>query len=221
MGLFSRQKLWDTLDDVGHYTGSIPWYSTWRSRRFAAAAAFISLIAIIAVLANIKDQELHATWDKVEKGNKLFADSASVSDSVYAQIETYRRVRPINKDDISRMPILKWKKLKLISRLDTSKEHNRPVMISSNVVFLQDDMFKKGTAYLGSCVKRDSITAEKPENDSLPSSEKWYAIKPNYKLCRTNYQMNMPAGYVFADSFYYIEAYHVSLAEPLLFKHKK
>lgn len=221
MGLFNRHQLWDTLDDIRSYDNSVPKNSSWGKRRFGAAMAVVSLFVLAGVFGHSEDEGLKKTWTRVQAGNLLYADSVYLSDSSFTQLHTYRRVRPINAVDISKMHIASWEKLKKIAQIDTSIQHNRPVMLSSNLLFLKNDLFKQHTACIGTYVKSDSLTGDIEEKKDLYFPQKWYAIKPNMKLCKTNYEINMPADYTFADEYYYVKPLTVTLTPPSIFSKKE
>jgi hypothetical protein len=221
MGIFNRNELWDTLDDINSYNRSAPRNGRWGKRGFGAAMGVIFLLVLIGIFGHSQDEQLKQTWNKVKAGDLLYADSIYLRDSTFTQLHTYRRVRPINAADINKMRIAKWEKLKKIARLDTSTQHNRPVMLSSNLLFLQDDMFKQSNACIGTYLKSDSTTGDIEENKDLYFPQKWYAIRPNRLLCQTGYVMNMPVDYTFADEYYYVEPLSVSLTQPSIFMKKK
>ncbi|WP_158824733.1 hypothetical protein [Mucilaginibacter lacusdianchii] len=219
MGLFKREQLWDTLDDIGHYNGSIPWYSTWRSRQRGAVMFWICFLVAGIFIGFIYRQDLNLTWGKLKTGDQLFADSSALKkDSKHYAVTLYRRIRPINAEDIKKMDIQEWKKSQLISQLDTSADHNQPAMKYAGFGISQDSMFKHKTAYIGSYIKKDSTTI-KYYADGSGSSDDWYAIKVNFNLVKKG-EFEMPANFVFADEYYYVDPLDVRLTEPAAFKNK-
>jgi hypothetical protein len=193
-------------------------YRRWYNRLWAKVATVVFVIVVAAVFGNMLEKKVQKSWESVNIGDKLYADSLHLADSNFTQLLTYRRIRPINATDINKKKLPAWKKLKLIAQLDTSVEHNQSLMIVSNLLFLQDDMFKKHTAQIGILINKDSVTAEKPNKGLSASAAKWYAIKPNRKLCDASYKMDIPIGYVLADPYYYVDPYNVSLTEPKILK---
>lgn len=175
---------------------------------------------ILAWAGQVEKEELNYTWNKTNPGDSLYAEDIFVNDSTFTQFHTFRLIRPLAEADVEKMNIPKWKKLKMIAQLDTFSDHQRPVMIDyARMLFLQDDMFKKETAFIGTYIKRDSTIGMYKETIYIPL--KWYAFKPNYTLCNTDYIFKMPANYTFADSNHYVEPSLVRLQEPAIFRNKK
>ena len=195
-------------------------YQKRHNRAWAKAATMIFIIVMIAVLGGNLDAEVQKTWQSINRGDKIYADSSHVANPKFNKLYTYRRIRPFNANDIKKRKIPSWKKLKLIAQLDTSAEHNQSLMIMSNLVFLQDKMFKRHTAQIGVVIKKDSTTAEKPKEGSHSSPSRWYAIIPNRKLYSTNFEMIIPPGYKLADKYYYVDPYEVSGEEFKVFRKK-
>ncbi|RYY18346.1 MAG: hypothetical protein EOO04_24155 [Chitinophagaceae bacterium] len=108
----------------------------------------------------------------------------------------------------------------MIAQLDPYNDRNHPTMITSNLKFIQDSMLKNHTAMLGLYIKSDSVAHEwLPDTSKLHTSpRKWYAIKPNYKICDTNFTMKLPANYRFIDECYYIDPFEVRPFEPDVLK---
>lgn len=218
MRLFKRSDLWDTLDDVSHYNGSQPWYSSWRGIRFGEATAVILLFVVIGVFGNMQDQITQTLWIKVKLNDKIFADSMFVSDTSHRSITLYRKIRPVNMDDINKMDIPRWQKLKLIAQIDTNAEHNKPLMIPSQVNYFNDDMFKGETACIGTFIKRDSVTAVKPDEGMYSDPQKWFAIAPNLTIADTNsYPITIPEKYTYADAYFYTDLDQIVLVEATVF----
>lgn len=188
-----------------------------RRNAFGSAATFVSLIVLAAIFGYMSDQEVQLTWGKLKAGDRIYADSLKLQkDTADYGVSFCRRIRPINASDINKKHIPQWKKLKLISQLDTTAKHNVSRMISSEIRTRQDSMFKRGTALLGIYIKSDS-TSMKYYSDGSGSPEKWYAIKPGPGVLHYS-NFTIPKGYVLADKYYYIDAHDARSEEPTIFK---
>lgn len=219
----SSDKIRDIVDDVDFYRDRFPLRERKSRRLFAYAGVFILLLAIIAYAESGREEKLKATWNKLKTGDMLFADSNYVTNPKYTYFNTYRHIRPINKDDINKLDTPDWVKLKLIAQLNNSEEHNKHMMLGSNIAFIQDSMLKNTTTFLGTYIKSDSISHPwQPDTVKLTTSAaKWYAIKPNIKIADTTFNMQrLPPNYVFADEYYYVDPYEVQTQEPDILKRK-
>jgi hypothetical protein len=189
-----------------------------RNKGFAGFMLLV-LLSFFIVMELLKNQGLNLTWGKFKFGDKVYADNSLLNKKTnqYVPIWTYRRIRPINADDIKQMDIEEWQKLKFITQLDTSKLQMSE-MIRSEISIGQDSVFKYKTTCLGTYLKSDSISAEYYV-DGSGHEENWYAIKINKAIATVALdEFELPANRTYADDYYYIDAHDARLKEAAIFK---
>ncbi len=212
-----QKKLREAVDDIEFYRSRYSLKERLSRRTLPVVALIVVLVIAAAIFTNIQNKKVAQTWSVIKEGDALYADSDYVHSKTRTQILTYRLIHPWNKTDIMKLDTPDWIKTKLIAQLDTSEEAMRPFMLSSDLVFMKDSMYKYGHTLLGKYVKRDSTAAEWiPDSVKLtPSPEKWYAIKPNRVIGSNNFQMDIPANYVLVDDLYYVRPVDVIATESL------
>ncbi|MVN89609.1 hypothetical protein [Mucilaginibacter aquatilis] len=206
----------EKLDKVSYYHEK--WGNRWERSKttFLFAVVFIVGLMTFTIMLN---RHAESIWKKVNVNTPIYTDSSWLSYKHVSEDITYRLVRPINAKEINTMDIPEWKKQRLIAELETSAEFNKPVMIYSALSFQKDSIFKYKTAFIGSCIKKDSVTAMMQTDSLVPRSEKWFGFKPNMKLALINQNFKLPENYVYADDLYYVKPADIKLGgEPSILK---
>jgi hypothetical protein len=226
MGVFKKEDVWIKRDDVRHFNRSNPGYRTRRNRRFAAATTVILVLGGAIVVGWFQENTVLTNWNNVKYNSLLYADTSQIKNSKYFGVLLFRRIRPLNNAELSeainKSNIPEWEKLKRRTMIDTSSENNQPVMIYSDLTLRQDSMFKYKTAFIGSVIGKDSLTAEMPKDNLSTSPKKWLAIKPNKNLVEINQTFKLPKNYVYADKNYYVDPLDVTIGgEPTIFRNTK
>ncbi|WP_295772862.1 hypothetical protein [uncultured Mucilaginibacter sp.] len=208
--------VFEKLDKVSYYREK--WGNRWERSKtmFPFAVVFIVGLMTVAIMLN---RHAESIWKKVNINTPIYTDSSWLSNKNISADLTYRLVRPINATEINTMDIPEWKKQRLIAELDTSAEFNKPVMIYSALSFQKDSIFKYKTAYIGSCIKKDSVTAMMKTDSLVQLSGKWLGFKPNMKLALIDQDFKLPENYVYADDLYYLKPADINLGgEPSILK---
>lgn len=174
---------------------------------------------LIWLLSQIMNAGYEETWTKVKAGDKIYCHFEA-SDTGFRPFVPQILVRPINQSDIEKMPMVTWKKRKLINELDTNL---KPLLIDAKIAFTKDSMYKYNTAYMGTFIKKDSIKNLKLGDCAAGADgDYWYTIKLDTTHVECCYESKIPNGYVLADKNYYVPAGWVRLQESSAFiKNKK
>ncbi|WP_462266074.1 hypothetical protein [Mucilaginibacter sp.] len=177
---------------------------------------FIGLILLLAGMSIIwigqgfSASEVARTWNKVKPGDSLYTDSfATVNDTF--SVNCRRLIRPINISDIKRMNIKDWQKQKLANTIDTL--NHKTGLIFSAYGTSSDKMYQQGTSFIGTYVSRDSTYQPFTDKVKVKNDYHWYVIKPNMKIFMDVNAVDMPKGYTYADSNYYVGVDRTSLEE--------
>ncbi len=186
---------------------------------------FIGLIVLLAGMSIIwigqgfSASEVAQTWNKVKPGDSLYVDSFAVVRPKFV-LPLHRLVRPINKTDIEKLKIAGWKKNQLVDALDTSQK--KIGLIESKYGTSRDKMYQQGTSFVGTYISRDSTYQPLSDKVEVSNDYHWYIVKLNEKILDGDYKVDMPKGYTYADSNYYIETEMSRLQEAPAFnkKHK-
>ncbi|WP_345955321.1 hypothetical protein [Mucilaginibacter sp. PAMB04168] len=223
MGIFKRSDLWDTLDDIGHFNGTIPWRSTWRKRSFGLIATGIFVIVGAMAVGRFQENTIMGNWSHAKENDPIYADTSRLRDTAYFGVTLFRRIRPLDHAELSKaineMNIPEWDKSNRITQLDTNSKSHEPVMIYSEATIDRDSMFKYKTFCIGTLLLKDSLTAQMPTKDLATSAQKWFAIKPNKQLLSRSEMPKLPLNYVYADDYYYVDPLDITLGgEPAAFK---
>ncbi len=168
-------------------------------------ALFLTLaVALFAWgLHALVNHDASKTWDKVKSGDSLYAaNNFFTNHDNNNVIYTYQLIRPAMASDIDTMSIADWQKVKMKSQLDTTL---KPQLIRADFNFWADSMFKEKTAYLGTFIKKDSIDKN--------MEDRWYVVKLNVKPGQPGNKEELPNGYIYADTNFYIDASTLQLQE--------
>ncbi len=187
-------------------------YGIFKVLFIGVAIAVVIALCIGVIGTRYRENGEAYTWNKTNPGDKLYAADIFITDTALKELEVFRLIRPVNKEDVKKMNIPAWQKLKMVSQLDTNNKE--VVIISAEVRVSQDRMFKSHTAFIGTYVKRDSTLGRFGEPHI---NTKLYAIKPNMPVLETGFLSKKPNDYVFADEYYYVEPRNVRLNEPSVF----
>ncbi len=187
-------------------------YGIFKILFIGVAIAVIIALAIGVVGTRYEENQEAYTWNKTNPGDKLYAAGIFITDTAIKKLEVFRLIRPANKEDIKKMNLPAWQKLKLSSQLDTVNKE--ALIISAEIMASQELMFKSHTAFIGTYVKRDSTLSRFGEPHI---NTKLYAFKPNMSVFETGFLLKKPDDYVFADEYYYVEPGNVRLNESSAF----
>lgn len=172
---------------------------------------------LIWLLSQIMNAGYDKTWTTVKEGDKIYYNFEP-GDTVFKNFIPQILIRPINQSDIEKMPMVEWKKKKLINELDTNL---KPLLIGAKIAFTRDSLYKYNTAYIGIFIKKDSIKNLKLGDCAAGAmGDYWYTIKLDTTHVDCCYESTIPNGYVLADKNYYVPAGWVRLQESLTFTKK-
>lgn len=173
---------------------------------FGALILVIAIGSFIAIFAAFVNWDMSGTWSKIKPGDKLYVDDYFFDKNTARQnqFDVYRLALPVTAADIDKMKIPEWQKSKMKDQLDTTL---KPKLIPKALVFWVDSMYKYKTAFCGTLIKKDSVV----ENSF---TDKWYVIKPNFKLAEIqDSNDSVPDGYKLQQT-YFIEPTWIKLTEP-------
>jgi hypothetical protein len=161
---------------------------------------------------------LNAKNNHFRTNDKLYAKSRMVNEtSEYGSynLNLYRKVRPLNNDDVDAMQIELWQKALIKKNLSS---FSKPYMIECAWTINSDSLCKYKTACIGRYTG-SQILDIRIKNKYYPMI--FFSITTNKKALVKDYESDYnkaPAGYTFDDGPLYVMAYQVTNKELQTFR---
>lgn len=143
-------------------------------------------------------------------GDKLYAKQWLVDDTASYNLNLYRRIRPMNEDEVDEMDIPLWQKAHIKKEL---KPSDKTLMLETDWAISSDSLCKLKTACIGTFIDYQAQYVKLSRDYVLLP---FFSIHPNKKALIKEDDLGLhkiPDGYVFDDGPFYIRILDVSNKE--------